>query len=146
MRRTFLIASVAAAGVLAGGLLLMRNRSESPSPVVASPPAAPSAARNAPPRVPSAAAPAPAPDRPVARRSPAKAAIAPKPSGAADPGSTATLVVRSDVPGAQVFLDREFIGAAPITARDVKPGAHQLNVSAPGFEAHVETIDVSPGE
>jgi hypothetical protein len=51
----------------------------------------------------------------------------------------------SDVAGAQVFLDRQFIGAAPVTAKDLKPGIYQLNVSAQGFESHVETVDVAAG-
>jgi hypothetical protein len=58
---------------------------------------------------------------------------------------TATLVIGSDVPGAQVFLDRQFVGTTPVTAKDVSPGSHQLNVSAPGYDNHVETIAVSPG-
>jgi hypothetical protein len=49
------------------------------------------------------------------------------------------------VPGAQVFLDRKFIGAAPVTAEDVAPGSRQINVSAPGYEGVAETLDVSPG-
>jgi hypothetical protein len=52
----------------------------------------------------------------------------------------------SDVPGAQVFLNREFVGATPTTADDLKPGAYQLNVSAPGFDNHVETIELEPGD
>ena len=49
------------------------------------------------------------------------------------------------MPGAQVFIDRQFIGTAPVTAENVKPGTHQLNVSAEGFESIVRTIDVEPG-
>ena len=47
--------------------------------------------------------------------------------------------------GAQVFLDRQFIGTAPLTAENVKPGTHQLNVTAEGFEGIAQTIDVEPG-
>jgi hypothetical protein len=49
------------------------------------------------------------------------------------------------VPGAQVFIDRRFIGATPVTARDLTPGTHQLNVSADGFEGIARSIDVEPG-
>jgi hypothetical protein len=49
------------------------------------------------------------------------------------------------VPGAQVFIDRQFVGAAPVTVENVKPGAHQLNVSADGFDGIARTIDVEPG-
>lgn len=55
------------------------------------------------------------------------------------------LRIDSDVPGAQVFIDRVFIGATPVTAPNVKPGTHRLNVSAPGYEGVAETIDVVPG-
>lgn len=59
--------------------------------------------------------------------------------------TTATLHITSDVPGAQVFVDRKFIGVAPVTAEDVTPGSRQINVSAPGYEGVAETLDVSPG-
>ena len=110
--------------------------------------------------VPSPTAPAaepPKPSGPVvttdpARRSPRRgAAPKPEPSPAAEaPAPVETphggiLHIESDVPGAQVFIDREFIGATPTTAPDVKPGSHRLNVSAPGYEGIADTIEVSPG-
>jgi hypothetical protein len=55
------------------------------------------------------------------------------------------LRIEADVPNAQVFLDRQFVGTAPVTAERVKPGTHQLNVSAEGFDGIVRTIDVEPG-
>ena len=58
---------------------------------------------------------------------------------------SATLRIDSDVPGAQVFIDRVFIGAAPVTAARVAPGTHRLNVSAPGYDGVAETLDVVPG-
>lgn len=100
---------------------------------------------------PKAEAPAVTPDS--ARRS-ARRALAPKPepSPAAEtpapvetPHAGGILHIDSDVPGAQVFIDREYIGATPITASDVKPGSHRLNVSAQGYEGIADTIDVSPG-
>jgi len=90
------------------------------------------------------------PDRPAARRAPA-ATKAPAPTAAAAPAptaaapSTGTLTITSDVAGAQVFLDRVFVGITPATAKEVAPGSHQLNVSAPGFDNHVQTIDVAAG-
>jgi hypothetical protein len=50
------------------------------------------------------------------------------------------------VPGAQVFLDRQFVGAAPVLAENIAPGTHQLNVSAEGYESYAGTIDLSPGQ
>lgn len=44
-----------------------------------------------------------------------------------------------------MFIDRQFVGAVPVTAENVKPGSHQLNLSAEGFEGIAQTIDVTPG-
>lgn len=57
----------------------------------------------------------------------------------------ATLHITSDVPGAQVFVDRKFVGVAPVTAEDIAPGTHQINVSAPGFDGVAETLNVVAG-
>ena len=56
-----------------------------------------------------------------------------------------TLRIDADVPNAQVFIDRQFIGTAPVTAERVRPGTHQLNVSAEGFDGIARSIDVEPG-
>jgi hypothetical protein len=60
--------------------------------------------------------------------------------------ATATLHVDSDVPGATVFIDRVSVGATPMSIPNLQPGSHQLNVAAPGYEAHGETIDLVPGD
>jgi hypothetical protein len=70
---------------------------------------------------------------------------APEPEPAAVAPTTATLHITSDVPGAQVFVDRKFIGTAPVTAEDIAPGTRQINVSAPGYDGVAETFDVAPG-
>jgi hypothetical protein len=80
---------------------------------------------------------------PVAPVAAAILTATPFPITAAPVGGTLHIV--SDIPGAQVFLDRQFIGATPVTANDVPPGSHQLNVSAQGYDNHVQTIEVSPG-
>jgi hypothetical protein len=56
-----------------------------------------------------------------------------------------TLRIDADVPGAQVFIDRQFVGTVPLTAEKVAPGTHQLNVTAEGFDGIAQTIDVEPG-
>ena len=92
---------------------------------------------------------APAPEPRVARRAPAPSAAA-APSAAPTPAAAApevgTLHIDSDVAGAQVFIDREYIGATPATAPNIKPGTHNLNLSAQGYDGIAETIDVSPGQ
>jgi hypothetical protein len=90
---------------------------------------------------------APKPPAPSSkRRVAAPASPAAETDTAAPPRGTATLRILSDVPGAQVFLNREFVGATPATADDLAPGSYQLNVSAPGYDTHVETLDVAAGD
>jgi len=101
---------------------------------------------------PNVATPTPAPEPEAPRRS-ARRAAAPKPEEAPvpapaapeAPADVATLRIDSDVPGAQVFIDRVFIGQAPVIAQNVKPGSHRINVSAQGYEGVADTIDVTPG-
>jgi hypothetical protein len=89
------------------------------------------------------------PETTTAPRTPRRASAAPATEAPAAPVESApelgTLRIEADVPNAQVFLDRQFIGTAPVTAEGVKPGTHQLNVSAEGFEGIARTIDVEPG-
>jgi hypothetical protein len=139
-QRTVLIALVAVALAATAVWYLSRSRPESPAPAAAAP-SAESAAPASPSRpVPesrgSSGPPASArPSRPAPRREPV-----PSPAP-----STGTLHVEADVPGAEVFLDRKYLGKAPVTAHDVSPGSHRLNVSASGWDGVAETIDVVPG-
>jgi hypothetical protein len=111
------------------------------TPAAPSPGAAPTA-------TPSAPAPA---ETPRAPRRPStatagSAAPAPVEAPAAEAAPTAgTLRIEADVPNAQVFIDRQFVGTAPVTAENVKPGTHQLNVSAEGFDGVARTIEVEAG-
>jgi len=78
------------------------------------------------------------------RRTPDASEPAPAPEPAAP--ETGTLHISSDVEGASVFIDRIFVGTTPITAANVAPGSHRLNVSARGYDGFADTIDVVPGE
>ena len=44
--------------------------------------------------------------------------------------------------GASVFVDRRFVGKAPVDVLEVTPGPHRLNVSADGHEMYAEEIEV----
>jgi hypothetical protein len=106
-------------------------------------------------------APAPAPPPPVAAPKPATPAPtstprpaeprrkAPAPEASSAPAAAApagpTLKVDSDVPGAQVFVDRIFVGKTPLTTTAITTGSHRLNLSAPGYEGVAQSIEVSPG-
>ena len=50
------------------------------------------------------------------------------------------------MPETSVFIDRVYLGNAPITARNLTPGSHHLNMSVTGYEGVSEAIDVQPGE
>jgi hypothetical protein len=56
-----------------------------------------------------------------------------------------TIRIETDTPGASVFIDRQFIGRAPVTTANIRPGTYQLSVSADGFDTVTRTIDVEPG-
>lgn len=144
-RVALIVVAVAILGAAAAFLISIFN----PLPrtaAVPDPVAAPSRAREVPPAAaaePSTPAPAPR----SARSAPEPAPEAPPPPVVEEAApEVGTLRIQSDVPGAQVFIDRQFVGAAPVTAENVKPGTHQLNVSAEGFDSVVQTIEVAPGE
>ena len=146
MNRTVAVIALVAAG-LAGtavAIVLMMDEPEPEAPAAVSAPV-------------TAPAPRPAPATPAAEPEPARRRAAPGPEAAApvaeapppvvETAPTAGLLrIDSDVPGAQVFIDRQFVGAAPAVAENVAPGTHQLNVSAPGFDSVATSIEVTPGE
>ena len=43
---------------------------------------------------------------------------------------------------ASVFVDRRFVGKAPVEISDVSPGPHRVNVSAEGFPMHAEEVEI----
>lgn len=144
VNRVAVIASIAGVTVLAIGLLLLRRgdaqREEPRAEVTAEPPMGAATAAPSPRPTP----PPPEPARSAVKRS-ALPATAETTRATPPPAETGSLRIVSDVPGAQVFLDRQFIGATPVTANDLKPGTYQLNVSAQGFESHVEGVEVATG-
>ena len=145
MNRQVAAIALAAAGFAAiAAVIVIRMGApepEEPAVVATAPAAAPVSAPRAPDPEPVAPEPAPPPVAPPV--APAPAVETPPPVVPSDVG---TLRIDSDVPGAQVFIDRQFIGRAPVVAEDVAPGSHQLNVSAAGFDSVVTAIDVVAGE
>jgi PEGA domain len=79
--------------------------------------------------------------RPATRSAPA----APAPVPVEEAPTTGTLVITSDVPDTSVFVDRVYLGTAPVTAVNLSPGQHHLNMSAIGYDAISEAIEVAPG-
>ncbi len=137
-----LAALVMGAGV---GFYLLSARPEPERPAAVEAPASPAPERM------SSAETAPDPGPSPSRPRPAERVPAAAPSAAPDPVATeaepltATLRIDSDVPGAEVFLDRTFLGVTPLTIPDVAPGSHRLNVTAAGYEGLSDTIEVVPG-
>lgn len=141
-RRVLFIAIAACVGVAAIILLVaIWPSSEEPETVVVErrAPAASTGPRATTPRAPATPPEAAPRVEEAPEAAPAEAAApVPAPEPAPDLG---VLRIETDVPGAQVFIDREFIGVAPITAEDIKPGTHQLNVSAEGYDGIAMPID-----
>jgi hypothetical protein len=149
-RRVLLI--VLGGFVLAGAFAAYNLTRPEPKPPESVPPvgrAAPApAAKDE--RKPEPAPPEPAPRtgrRETAKPAPKNATPppAPDPKTAEAAAGAGILRVDSDVPGAQVFIDRVFSGATPVTINNVAPGTHRLNVSAPGYDGVAETVDVVAG-
>jgi hypothetical protein len=131
--------------VIGAIVMLVPRRSAAPAeaPVAEAPAAAPAPPSAAP--EPEAPSPSAAP-RPRMPRTEAAVPAAPEAAPAAEAVPDAgTLRIDSDVAGAQVFIDRQFIGTTPVTAANLKPGTHQLNVSAEGFDGVARSIEVEPG-
>lgn len=146
MNRRVLIISVFTALLLVGAaaFLIVLFQAPEPSESADTSPAPVRAPRASP--VPSPARPAdPAPSSASSEPEPAPAAEPPPPVADAAPPALGVLRIESDVPGAQVFIDRQYIGVTPITADDITPGTHQLNVSAAGFDSVAMPIEVTPG-
>jgi len=119
------VAVLAVAAIATGVWLVVRRPAERPK----GPPAAPRGRTS-----PRATPKAPAPEA----RAPHAPRPEPRPEAAAP-----TLRVEADVPGANVFLDRKFLGTTPVETRDFEPGSHRLNVSAEGYDMYAETIELS---
>ena len=142
-RRALAVATFCFALVI-GVLVILSSRRTSVEPPApgAAPAARPRTAASSPAETRAAEA---TPPR-AARRSPsAEASAEPEAAAAEAAPELGTLRIETDVPGAQVFLDRQFIGTAPLTAENVKPGTHQLNLTAEGFDGIAQTVDVEPG-
>ena len=69
-------------------------------------------------------------------------AVAQESPPAADPRVPALgqLVVFTDPPGAEVIIDGAALGPAPLTARDLLPGTHLVQVSWPEGTATVSAV------
>ncbi|HJU43621.1 MAG TPA: PEGA domain-containing protein [Vicinamibacterales bacterium] len=81
-----------------------------------------------------------------ARKTPPKKAAEPKPVVPPEAVPTlATLTLTSDVPGASVFIDRQFVGNTPLRLESLEPGNKRVQLTATGFDSIQRTIELRPG-
>ena len=134
----------AGVAILAGvGVVFMSGKRErEPAPVAVTAPAVSSApaARKAEPPPTAAAAEPPAPRT----GAPRKAAPTPAPVAEAAP-TLSSLTLDSDVPGASVFIDRQFVGNTPLTLGQLQPGSRRLQLTATGFDSVQKSVDLAAG-
>jgi hypothetical protein len=88
------------------------------------------------PHTPSRPLPTPAPLATPGPRGPERAAATPPP--VAPP----PLRVEADVPEASVFVDRHFLGKAPLDVRDIAPGSRRVQVAAEGYETQTHDVEI----
>ena len=140
MNRAILVA-IAAVVVIAVGILTMRS---APEPAVETPAPAP-----APRIVPKKNEPVPTPAKPVAdaTRKPAAKEAPKAPAAPAAPAAPtlASLRLETDVPGASVFIDRQFVGNTPLKLDNLEPGTKRVQLTATGYDSIQRTIELSPG-
>lgn len=117
---------------------------EPAAPVTRAPAPAPAPVAKAEPKAPEPVEPAPAP----AKRAPAARKAEAAPAAPVEPAAptTATLVLESDVPGASVFVNREYVGTTPLRLDKLEPGSKQLKLTADGYEGIERTVDLSVGD
>ena len=127
----------AVVAVVVLGLFLLRDQPEPDAPVNASAP--PPGSRIVRKKVDSTPAPAPK------KAPPKKAAPKVTDTPAATTTAATSLRLESDVPGAAVFIDRQFVGNTPLTLDAIEPGTKRVQLTATGFDSIQRTIEVKPG-
>ena len=136
MNRLAIVAAAATIVLGAGVVFLMRDDPEPAPPTNASAP--PPGSRVVRKKVDST--PAPAPKKAPPKKAEPKVTETPAAAAAA-----ATLRLESDVPGAAVFIDRQFVGNTPLTLNRLEPGSKRVQITATGFDSVERTIRLEPG-
>ena len=136
MNRVAFVAAAATIVLGAGVVFLMRDDPEPAPPTNASAP--PPGSRVVRKKVDST--PAPAPKKAPPKKAEPKVTETPAAAAAA-----ATLRLESDVPGAAVFIDRQFVGNTPLTLDAIEPGTKRVQLTATGFDSIQRTIEIKPG-
>ena len=124
-----------------GVVFMSTRKNKAPEAPIEAPAAAPVAAPVARRAEPPAPAAEPAAPKAVA---PKKAAPVAAPVAEAAP-TLATLTLETDVPGASVFIDRQFVGNTPLTLDKLEPGSKRLQLTATGFDSVQKTVELVAG-
>jgi hypothetical protein len=62
------------------------------------------------------------------------------------PEASGALRIKTDITGAQIYLDGQEKGATPTTLRGLPAGPHQLALVKDGYEAHEQAVTVTAGK
>ncbi len=71
---------------------------------------------------------------------------APAQAGGSGAGNSGSIVASSSPAGAEVYLDNQFRGVAPVTIYNVPPGAHIVNMKLNGYADWSSSTDVPSGQ
>jgi hypothetical protein len=134
------LAAVAAVVVIGGAAYWMHRPRPRPVEVVTPKPEPRIVPKKVEPPAPIAAAPT---KKETPKRAAPVAPVAPKPS--ATP-TLASLKLETDIPGASVFIDRQFVGNTPLSLDKLAPGSKRIQLTATGFDSVQKTIELSPGD
>ena len=134
------LAAVAAVVVIGGAAYWLHRPRPRPAEVVTPAPEPRIVPKKVEPPAPIAAAPA---KKDTTKKAAAVVPVSPK---APTAPTLASLRLDSDVPGASVFIDRNFVGNTPLSLDKLEPGTRRVQLTATGFDSVQKTIDLSPGE
>jgi hypothetical protein len=79
------------------------------------------------------------------KAAPKTAPVAPAAPVAPVAPTLASLTLETDVPGASVFIDRQFVGNTPLSLDKLEPGTKRIQVTATGFDSVQKSIDLVAG-
>ena len=64
----------------------------------------------------------------------------------AAPISVLTVLIESTPPGARIRIDGRDLGPTPLTVRQLRPGAHALELRMPGYRLWSQRLTVAAGD
>lgn len=117
---------------------------ETPDPV-ASVPAATAPPAPAPAPEPTPTAPAPATTTAPVKKAPVAKKAEPAPAVPAA-ATLATLILDTDVPGASVFMNREYVGTTPLRLAKLEPGTKELKLTVDGHDGIERSVELAAGD